>query len=244
MTRLVVAARYLTIVPIPGAAASTSGLGAAAAWFPVVGLVLGMVLVGVDHLVSRFYAPLLAAMVTVALWKIASGGLHLDGLADCCDGLMGRDPAHRLAIMRDSRVGAFGAIALVLFLLLEAGAVGGIDPQMRGRALLAAPVIGRAMPPIFARMFPAPPSGQGASFRAEVGIAAAIVSLALAAAVALLALGAAGGFALALAMAVVAALGAFMTRRIGGVSGDVHGAGIELSELVVLLSVAALHPAR
>ena len=117
---LLAAARYLTIVPFPGPGhAPAETLGRTAAWFPVVGAGLGLVLAGAERLGSSAFPPLLAALLTVTLWKLLTGGLHLDGLADCLDGLSGRDPAHRLAIMRDSRIGSFGAVGLILLLLLE-----------------------------------------------------------------------------------------------------------------------------
>src|SRR5204862_439254 len=163
------ALRYLTIVPIPGGAPSREGPGASAAWFPVVGLAIGALLVLVDRATTALFAPLLAALLVVTAWKLVTGGLHLDGVADCFDGLVGHDPAHRLAIMRDSRIGVFGAVGLILFLLLEVAAVSGIDARARWRALLVAPVVGRAMPPLLARMFAAAPSGHGARFRAELG---------------------------------------------------------------------------
>jgi adenosylcobinamide-GDP ribazoletransferase len=245
------AARYLTIVPIPGAAPSREGPGAAAAWFPVVGLAIGALLVLVERVTSALFAPLLAALLTVTAWKLVTGGLHLDGVADCIDGLVGHDPVHRLAIMRDSHIGAFGAVGLILFLLLEVAAVSGIDGGTRWRALLVAPVVGRAMSPLMARMFPAtsqglqiPPSGHGARFRAELGPMAPAVASAFAFVVALGVLGAWGVLALVFAAVLTTLIGAFMTRRLGGVSGDVHGAAVEFSELAVLLVVAAVSPAR
>ena len=223
------ALRYLTIVPIPGGAPSCEGPGASAAWFPVVGLAIGALLVLVDRATTALFAPLLAALLVVTAWKLVTGGLHLDGIADCLDGLVGRDPAHRLAIMRDSRIGAFGAVGLILFLLLEVAAVTGIDARARWRALLVAPVVGRAMPPLLARMFAAAPSGHGARF-------AVVVALGV--------LGASGVLALVAGIALATALGAFMMRRLGAVTGDVHGAAVELAELAVLLVVAAVSPAR
>ena len=107
MTGLILAVRYLTIVPLPGRAAhNVDALGRAAGWFPIVGLGLGLVLVGVERVASVLFPSLLAALLTVTAWKVLTGGLHLDGLADCLDGLVGRDAEHRLSIMRDSRIGA------------------------------------------------------------------------------------------------------------------------------------------
>jgi adenosylcobinamide-GDP ribazoletransferase len=245
VTGLVAAVRYLTIVPIPGRAARDEGPGRAAAWFPVIGVAIGGALLLVDRLTGALVAPLLAAALTVTVWKGLTGGLHLDGLADCFDGLMGRDPEHRLAIMRDSRIGAFGAIALVFTVILQIAAVSGVDAGVRAGALLVAPTVGRALPPMVARVFPAPAGGHGAGFRASVGSAAAPVALVLAAIVAVAALGTAAGLlSVAVAVGVALGIGALMTRRLGGVSGDVYGAVVELGELAVLLMIAALHPAR
>jgi len=146
--------------------------------------------------------------------------------------------------MHDSRIGAFGAIGLVLFLLLEIGAVSGIDPRARSGALVLAPVVGRTMPPLVARAFRPAAAGHGASFRGTLGRAAPAVATVIAVALALATLRADGVVALLLAAAAALGFAAFMARRLGGVSGDVHGAAVELSELVVLLTAAAAHPAR
>jgi adenosylcobinamide-GDP ribazoletransferase len=244
VTRLVIAIRYLTIVPVPGFSSTREGPGAAAVWFPVVGLAIGAVVLVVDRAMSAIFAPLLAALITVAAWKVLTGGLHLDGLADCLDGLGGRNVEHRLAIMRDGRIGAFGAIGLVLFLLLLVGAVSGIGLGERGGAVLAAPVVGRAMPPVLGRIFPAAGPGHGAAFRAGLGPVAPIVAPAIALFVAIAALDTPGIVAVAGALALTLAIGWFMTRRLGGITGDVHGAAVELAEAAVLLTAAAAHPAR
>ena len=243
MTRFVVAARYLTIVPIPSRLAAHDAPGTAAAWFPVVGLAIGGIVLGVDRLAAMAVAPLLAAALVVAAWKLVTGALHLDGLADCIDGLAGGDPARRIEIMRDSRVGTFGATAVVVVVVLAVAAVASIDPRARGGALVLAPVAGRAMAPIVGRVFAPAAAGHGASFRAGLGGAAPIVAAIVALVVAVAALGATGVVALLLAATAGLAWAAFMARRLGGITGDVHGAVVELTELAVLLTAAARHPA-
>lgn len=238
---LVVAARYLTIVPLPGRShADGPALGAAAPWFPVVGVAIGVVLAATDTVVTVLFPALLGALLTVTAWKVVTGGLHLDGLADCLDGLTGRDPAHRLAIMRDSRIGAFGAIGLILFMLLEVVAVAELPPRVRWRALLVAPAIARAVPPLLASLFrPARADGHGAAFAARLRPASVLVALALGAAVAVATLGRTGAAAVAVALAVAFVLGTFLSRRLAGITGDVLGASIEAAELSVLLTVSA-----
>ena len=246
MSGLFLAARYLTIVPLPGPAhAGPAAVGATAAWFPVVGLGLGGALVVVDAATAWLFPPLLGALLTVTAWKLLTGGLHLDGLADCFDGLVGHDPEHRLAIMRDSRIGTFGAVGLVLFLMLEIVAVAELGAAVRWRALLVAPAVARAVPALLARLLRAARAdGQGVAFRSGVGRWGAGVGLVLAGTVAVAALGAGGLAALGVALAGALAAARFLAGRLGGLSGDVLGAGVETAELLVLLTVAAWTDAR
>ena len=241
MAGLVLAARYLTIVPLGRSPAhEDAAVGRSAAWFPVVGLGIGLVIVVVERIAGRIFPTLLAALLTVTAWKLLTGGLHLDGLADCLDGLGGRDPDHRLRIMRDSRIGAFGAMGLILFLLLEVVALAELAPALRWRALLVAPAVARAMPPLLARWYPAArQNGQGAAFAAGVQPRAVPVALGVAGLAALAALGPAGLVALAAAVVVAMAVARFMTGRLGGITGDVLGAGVETAELTVLLTMSA-----
>jgi adenosylcobinamide-GDP ribazoletransferase len=238
------AVRYLTIVPLGGRGVPDTGPGPGAVWFPVVGLAVGGVLVGVDQVVTRVFPPLLAALLTVTAWKVLTGGLHLDGLADCLDALGGRDAAHRLAIMRDRRVGTFGALGLILLLLLEVATVAELSPARRWRALLVVPAVGRALPVLLARLYPpARPDGHGARFAAAVRAPTAGLALAVALAAAVSALGAAGAVAAAAAALVAVGFGGWLARRLGGITGDVHGAAVELGELTALLVIVASPPA-
>jgi len=246
VSRALLALRYLTILPMSRRChAGLEDLGRAAPWFPVVGAALGLVLAAVDAGTGRVFPPLLAAVLTVTVWKLLTGGLHLDGLADCLDGLSGRDPATRLAIMRDSRIGTFGAIGLILFLMLEVAAVSALPHGARWRALVAAPAIARATPALLGRLFPAARAGgQGAVFSAGLDRTAAPASLAIALVVAVAVLGWPGVVALAVGAASALGLGAFLAGRLGGGTGDVLGAGVELAELAVLLTVSAWAHAR
>ena len=241
MTGLVVAARYLTIVPLPGVVPGRAdSLGRAAVWFPAIGLGIGAVLVGAERVTAVLFPSLLAALLTVTAWKLLTGGLHLDGLADCLDGLAGRDAEHRLAIMRDSRIGAFGAIGLILFLLLEVVAVAELPSGVRARALLVVPVIARATPPLLVRLFPAAKSeGLGAAFGASVSGWAVPTALAIALVVALAALHAVAVPVFTISVLSALALTRFFAARVSGITGDVLGAGIEVAELAGLLTVSA-----
>src|SRR5262247_3388269 len=175
---------------MPGRPVAGAGeIGQAAPWFPVVGLILGLTLAGVDLVTARLFPGLLGSLLTVTAWKLLTGGLHLDGLADCLDALGGRDPEHRLAIMRDSRIGAFGALGLILVLLLEIAALTELPPSVRQASLLVVPVVARATPPLLARLFaPARSEGQGAAFGTGLSATAAPIAISIALVVAIVAL--------------------------------------------------------
>jgi len=219
---------------------NANALGRAAPWFPVIGIGIGVVLALTDRVTQVFFPLLLAGLLTVTVWKLLTGGLHLDGLADCLDSLGGRDAEQRLAIMRDSRIGAFGALGLILLLLLEIAALTEMPPSVRVAALLGVPTIARATPPLLARVFsPAKQEGQGAAFGAGVGTLAVPIALSIALVVAIVALRTLG--LVVLVVSVVSALGLarFFAARVSGITGDVLGAAIEIAELTGLLTVSA-----
>lgn len=243
LASLILAARFLTVLPIPGnEGQGRIALGRAAWWFPVVGLLLGATLAGTDRLLSLAFPPLLAAGVVLALWKATTGGIHLDGLADCLDGLGGRDPGHRRSIMRDSRIGAFGAIGLILYVLIAFLALAGTPAATRGRVLLLAPALGRLTPLLLgARVRAATPGrGAGAIFVATVSSWAGPAHLVLVSALAGGLLGAWGVVIALGALATASLASTALARRFEGVTGDVLGAGVEICELTALLAGASL----
>jgi len=241
VTGLVVAARYLTIVPVPGPVrGSADALGRSAPWFPVIGLGIGGILALTDRVAQVFFPLLLAGLLTVTAWKLLTGGLHLDGLADCLDGLGGRDAEHRLAIMRDSRIGAFGALGLILLLLLEIAAVTEMPQSVRARALVVVPAVARATPPLLARLFlPAKHEGLGAAFGTGVGALAAPIALSMALVVAIAALHVLGVVVMAVSVVSALMVTRFFAARVSGITGDMLGAAIEIAELTGLLTVSA-----
>lgn len=242
MGSLILALRFLTVVPVPGReSAGPPALGRAAWWFPVVGLMLGGALALAALAVDALFPPLVAATLLLTGWKVATGGIHLDGLADSLDGLAGRDPARRLAIMRDSRIGVFGATGLVLFCLLAVSALAALSPSLRLRLLVLAPVIGRVAPVLAgAWVAPATPGqGLGAAFVAGLSRWAGLVHVAAVGALAAWLLGIWGVAVAAAGWSVALLAGALVARRIGGLTGDVLGAVVETAELGALLAAAA-----
>ncbi len=234
---------FLTTLPVPNGAPRPGDLGRAAVWFPLVGLVLGALLAGGWLLFGRLFSPLLAGALVVALWAALTGGLHLDGLADCGDGLLAAaTPARRLEIMRDPRLGAFGGLSLILFVMLKVLAVAALpagDWWVRVVPLLLAPVVGRWLLLLAARQPNARPGGLGADF--ALGLQPRTLWLAGAATLLLTLLGGGRGLvALALAHGVALLVFRAARARLGGVTGDVFGLTVELAELTVLLTFAAV----
>lgn len=234
MNGLRLALGFLTALPVrPPGALRPGDLGRAAAWFPLVGLALGSALWIAYHDLSVGMPQEVTAALVVAGWAVLTGGLHLDGLADCCDGLLGSaDREHRLAIMRDPRRGAFGVAGVCLLLLLKFAAVAGMAD---GRGLILVPVLGRSATLVVARLRPARAEGLGATMQRElrgwvVGLSLAISTLGAAW------FGGRGAAALILAHLTAIGVGALARARLGGQTGDVLGATCELAEGAALLA--------
>lgn len=241
MGGLVLAVRFLTIVPVPGVEAAGPGaLGRAVWWFPLVGLALGALLALADRGLASILPPLLSAVIVVALWKALTGAIHLDGLADCLDGLAGRDVPHRLAIMRDSRIGVFGTLGMLVGLLLAAAALAELPSPARAPVLLLAPAVGRATPVLVGLLFPpaTPGAGSGADFLAALPRAAAPAHAVGILALGMLVLGLPGLLVVVAGPLMGLVATAFLAARLDGVTGDVLGAGVELAELGVLLAAS------
>jgi adenosylcobinamide-GDP ribazoletransferase len=237
------AARFLTRLPIPEAAGAPAPLAGAVWAFPLVGIGIGLAGALVFSLATHLGLPPLAAgLLTVAATAALTGALHEDGLADAADGLIGgRDRETALAIMRDSRSGVFGVLALVFSVTLRAAALGSLAVPIAAAALIAAHAASRGgLGVVMARLEPARVDGLGAGAGrpSESGMR---WSLGLGAVVALATLGVVGGF-VALAVGAAAMLGtARLARtRIDGYTGDVLGACQQSAEVSMLVCVAAL----
>lgn len=235
------AVAFLTAVPVR-VAAGARDVARAMACFPLVGAALGWGLAGAGVLLARALPLPLAAVLVVALSAAATGALHLDGIADTADGLGGgRDAEHALRIMKDHAIGAYGATALLLALLVEAAAVHAV--LAAGTALAWLPVAGAlsrwiAVP--LARLPSARPGGLGGSIAAHLGGVEVAVATLLALGISLALAGGRGAAAAAAVAVLGAGFGALCRRRIGGVTGDTLGAAAKLAEVLVLVLAAGL----
>lgn len=227
--------------PLRPAAPAGTDLTRAAGFFPLVGAAVAAAGVAVWFLVEALLGPLAAAVASVLATVALTGAVHEDGLADVADGLWGgATPEQRLEIMRDSRLGTFGAVALVADLLLRTALLAPLDLAAVVRVLVAGHVIGRAAPLVLAAWLPpARRDGQGARL-GRVGRGSALLAAATVTAAAVASAGWWAPVVLGAAALAVAALGRAARRRIGGVTGDVLGAGVQVAGLASAATVAAL----
>jgi len=210
--------------------------GRAGVWYPLVGIVIG----GLTWLawlgLSMYFPPLIAGVLTLLIWVGLTGGLHIDGLVDCCDGLLGSaTPKRRLEIMKDPHMGTFGGIGLMLVLLAKAAALSSLAPSAGLGIILAATISRWFILP--ASLLPlARPDGMGADFAAGFRHSAIFITAILPLGFALL-LGLQGLIAVLAAMLAAAAVLGLACNRIKGVTGDVFGLLVEVTETAVLLSL-------
>ena len=238
MLGLLTALGFLTVIPVPSRQEVAPGeLGRATIWFPLVGLLVGLMLAGLDWCGRTLWDPSVASGLIIAGSLLLTGGLHLDGFMDSADAFFShRDRAGMLAVMKDSRAGALGAAAAVALLLIKFAAYARLAGLAHWRLIAAVPMLGRVGMVLALACFPyAREEGTGAGFAAGTRVrhAAAAGIIALAAAFGLLHV---QGLALAGGAAVAALLcGVYWLRRLGGLTGDIYGAINEVVELVVVL---------
>jgi len=235
---MLLAVMFLTRVPVP-AGACRGNLGRAVAWFPIVGAGLGSCgAVFAYAAMGAGVPPALTALLLVSLGAWVTGAVHLDGLADTADGLGGgRSRDAVLRIMRDPRLGSFGALALMLVVSIKAAALAVLlERGIYAALLVTAPALARATVAPLGGWLPyaRPEGGLGKAITRHMTKATIAMTTATAAVIAIAALGAAAAGVLAAAAVVTLGIGASARRRIGGVTGDVFGACIELTEAAVL----------
>lgn len=235
MTGFFAALTFLTRLPAPRSASGEAGdLARAAPWLPVVGAVIGA-LVAAAVALGTLVDPWIGALFGVLVWILVTGGLHIDGLGDVADGLGAAhgDPERFVAVARDPHLGSFGAMAIGLqiaakLVLLAVLAAGATAAELVAGLMLAAAwarwvtlALGRAIPPLT----------EGLASRLAAGIETRTVVIAgvvLAAATLYLAP------LLLAALPLAVALALYWRTRVGGVTGDCHGASIEVVESALL----------
>jgi adenosylcobinamide-GDP ribazoletransferase len=229
---------FLTVIPLPVKVPfEAERMGASALFFPIVGLILGGVLLAFDAAVGPFFPRPIVNLFLLLLLVLSSGGIHLDGFADTVDGLAGGStPAERLEIMRDGRIGALAVVGLFFLLTFKFLALNALPGEVRWRGVLALPFVGRSMmiPPACFSLYPRS-EGLGRSFVGKIpplsGIGAMMIFLS-----GILFLFQSKGLLMAVLLAAVSFLVVrWMARKTGGITGDQLGALGEGAEALFLV---------
>jgi adenosylcobinamide-GDP ribazoletransferase len=241
MIPLLIAIQFLTSLPVrlPGMP-SPQELGRSLLWYPVVGLLIGLLLYALDALLSG--TPLLLhAALLLAAWVALSGALHLDGLADSADAWLGGfgDRERTLIIMKDPRSGPIAVVTLVIVLLLKFAALAALIEEQHASVLLLAPWLARGLLPLLFMTTPyVRAGGLGQALAEHLPRERLPLVLGLHA-VAMLLFGWTAVVLLVAGIALFAWLRQRMIARLGGTTGDTAGAMVELVEcgVVVVLSI-------
>ena len=231
------AASFLTRVRVGRAEAGPWDLAMSLPWFPVVGALLGVVLAGVYAVTRLATPPLLGATLTLGVAVLLTGGFHEDGLADTADGLGGGwTREESLRILKDPRHGTYGVLAIVLSVLVRAGALAALDGWAALAVLPAAHALSRgASAGLLGWARPATTEGLGATYFAFVTRARALGTGTIALLIAVASLGPWGVPAALLSGVGAGATARLATRKLGGITGDVLGAAQQVGEILVLL---------
>jgi adenosylcobinamide-GDP ribazoletransferase len=246
LAELTLAISFLTILPvIDQRPASEETVAASFSWFPIVGFFLGVALVGEDWILAHFFAQVIRSVLIVASLVVVTGAVHLDGLADTADALgAGRDRERALDILRDSRVGTFGASAIFFDLTLKILALSTLAGTRRYAALIIAPTLARfAMVMVGVGIPYLRESGAGTAFVSSQNLGwrrrVAVIFLIIDCAILLSPFRTVGALAISIALLIAFLMHLFYRRWLGGVTGDLIGACGELVEIAVLVTMAS-----
>lgn len=237
------ALQFLTVFPLPGGfAPGEEELKKAPPFFPLIGLLVGIAVASIDWSLGSLFPVAVRSVLAVILLIAFSGALHTDGLADTADGLLSARPRERmLEIMRDSRTGPMGVVAIVLVAALKIAAIASLPASARFWTLLMIPVAGRsALIVVMATLSYARPEGLVAIFRLARPRLLLFWTLFFLAAAGWFAAGKVGVAAGAFSFLFTLLFTVYLRRKIGGFTGDTLGAACELTELVPPLAVLAL----
>jgi len=242
MKGLFSALRFLTIIPVPGAIGlSREDLSTGVVFFPLVGLLVGLVasLVGISSM--RVFAPWVSGVLVVITWIAMSGGLHMDGLADTADGFLSARPRDRvLEIMKDSHVGVMGVIVVDCVILVKVVSLLSMDSGALWRAAILVPFSGRcAMVVMMGLLRVARPDGLGHAFSGRRRTWEAVLTVFVLSGVSWIIAEGRGLVAASASIFATLLFAAWCRRKIGGATGDTYGAACEIAETVCVLIMSA-----
>jgi adenosylcobinamide-GDP ribazoletransferase len=217
-----------------------SQLGRATTYFPVVGLIIGIILAVLNWLLSYILPPAVVNALLIVALVILTGALHLDGFADTCDGMAGHKSVEdRWKVMHDSRTGAFGVVGVVLLLLVKYVSLNSIPPELMTAMLIFMPVVSHWAMVYAIFVYPyARPTGLGTAYKNATRwpqfTVATVITFAVA--IALYPLFSITGLILILGIFIITTAFAFYLKyKFAGLTGDTYGAINEVAEVMTLL---------
>ncbi|MFC1864898.1 adenosylcobinamide-GDP ribazoletransferase [Chloroflexota bacterium] len=249
--RFLAALSFLTIVPLPHQRElSMEEVGRSIGYFPVVGVIIGLILAGLNWFLGLFLPSAIVNGLLIVSLVVISGALHLDGFADTCDGIAGHKTVEdRWHVMHDSRTGAFGVVGVFLLLLVKYVSLNNVPDSSLMATLVLMPVVSRwaMVYAVFAYPY-ARPSGLGKTFKQGANwrsfIVATVITLLVAIGLARLSNGAyfyLAGLAIMFGIwIIVVAMATYLQRKFSGLMGDTYGAINEVAEVCVLILICLL----
>lgn len=249
--RFLAALKFLTIIPLPWRReASLEEVGRSIGYFPVVGIIIGLILAGLNWLLGLLLPSIVVNALLIVSMVVISGVLHLDGFVDTCDGIAGHKTVEeRWRVMHDSRAGAFGIVGVFLLLLVKYVSLSSVPENLLMVTLVLMPVVSRwaMVYTVFAYPY-ARPAGLGRIFKQGASwqgfTTATVITLAVAIGLARLAnitYFYLAGLAIMLAIwVIVVAMATYLKRKFAGLTGDTYGAINEVAEVGVLILVCLL----
>lgn len=237
MNSFLLALQFLTIIPIRVKEEAEEKLSCTLVYFPVVGLLLGLILSGLNFILTQLsFYPLLINTILVVALIILTGALHLDGLADTLDALAsGKDRQGMLEIMRDPHIGTMGALGLVSVVLLKIAILSSLDNNIKNMALIFMCVLSRWSLIAAIYLFPyARNEGKAKAFFGNLNLKELIFPTAFTLFFVCLIWRWRGLLVFAVALIFMYISNRYAAKRIGGITGDVLGATLELNEVFIL----------
>lgn len=238
--------QFFTIFPAPGnKGTGEQGIETSIAYFPVIGLVLGGILLGLDQLFDLFLPPFLIDSLLIVALVVLTGALHLDGFMDTCDGFAVKTTAEdRLRVMSDSRVGGFGVAGACCLILLKFASLVSLPEELRAVALLLMPTISRWGAAYCILSFPsARKQGLGQMYKEKAGWPVLVIATSLTLAIASIFLTWIGPVLMVTIWLLVYLMAKGLSFLLEGLTGDTYGFIIEVSEVCILIAIIIIDKA-
>jgi len=241
--KFLAALSFLTVIPLPRRReVSPEQVGRSIGYFPVVGIIIGLILAGLYWLLRLVLPSAVVSGLLLVCLVVLTGGLHLDGFVDTCDGIAGhKTPEARWQVMHDSRAGAFGIVGVCCLLIVKYVSLNSVPDSLMMMTLVLMPVVSRwaMVYAVFAYPY-ARPSGLGKVFKQAASRRRLAIATLVALAVAIPWFRLAGLVIMLGVWVIVVAMAAYLKRKFSGLTGDTYGAINEVAEVGVLILVCLL----